>query len=211
MEYQVKKYSKINYLENKYNKKIKKYDFRNKEKRGWSLTSKITFEDNTIKYINSDFDPYYDNFLNCNIYRESCYNCKFCNIKRCSDITLADYWGILSIHNEFYNEKGVSLILINTKRGADLFNKLNNIEKIKTNLNYAKLKNKNLIMSSNRPKKRNNIYDEIENKEYIKRKLKYRITLKKIMKIFISNNLKQKIKKYLNKRRKYDKSSSLCK
>lgn len=201
----------INYLENKYNKKIKKYDFRNKEKRGWSLTSKITFEDNTIKYINSDFDPYYDNFLNCNIYRESCYNCKFCNIKRCSDITLADYWGILSIHNEFYNEKGVSLILINTKRGADLFNKLNNIEKIKTNLNYAKLKNKNLIMSSNRPKKRNNIYDEIENKEYIKRKLKYRITLKKIMKIFISNNLKQKIKKYLNKRRKYDKSSSLCK
>lgn len=66
-------------------------------------------------------------------------------------------------------------------------------------------------MSSNRPKKRNNIYDEIENKEYIKRKLKYRITLKKIMKIFISNNLKQKIKKYLNKRRKYDKSSSLCK
>lgn len=182
-------------LEEKYQKKIKKYDFRNKDKKGWGLTAKVTFEDGKSKYINSDFDSYYSNFLDCNTYRESCYNCKFTTTNRNTDITLADYWGILSIHNDFYDEKGVSLILVNSKSGLDLLNNIaDNIELIETDLNYAITKNKNLIQPSVRPEKRNNIYKNIDNSSctnYIRDNLRYKITLKKVLKIFISNKLKK--------------------
>lgn len=182
-------------LEEKYQKKIKKYDFRNKDKKGWGLTAKVTFEDGKSKYINSDFDSYYSNFLDCNTYRESCYNCKFTTTNRNTDITLADYWGILSIHNDFYDEKGVSLILVNSKSGLYLLNNIaDNIELIETDLNYAITKNKNLIQPSVRPEKRNNIYKNIDNSSctnYIRDNLRYKITLKKVLKIFISNKLKK--------------------
>ncbi len=190
-----KKY--ICYLEKKYHKKIKKYDFRNKEKKGWGLTSKIIFEDDTCKYINSDFDPYYDNFLNATIYRESCYNCKFCNLKRCSDITLADYWGVLSFHPDFYDKDGVSLILVNTEKGENILKQLKTVEILKTDVEKAMLKNQNLKKPSNRPYIRDKIYDDIENDCYIKNNLKYKINLKKIIKPFIPTWLKKMIKKYV--------------
>ena len=187
----------LSYLENKYNKKIRNYDFRNKEKKGWGLTSKVIFEDNSIKYINSDFDPYYSNFLDCNTYRESCYNCKFASTTRSSDITLADYWGILSIHNSFYDKNGVSLILINSEKGNKYLDKIkNDISIIETDLNYAISKNKNLKQSSIRPNKRTEIYKNIDKEEdidYVKNNLTYKITLKKIIKILIPNKLKKSI------------------
>ncbi len=190
-----KKY--ILYLEKKYKKKIVKYDFRNKEKKGWGLTSKIVFDDGTKKYLNSDFDPYYDNFLKCNTYRESCYRCKYCTIKRYSDITLADYWGILSFHQDFYDKNGVSLILINTKKGQFIINQLKELEKIETNLEYAKTKNKNLITSSPRNSIRDEIYKDMDKETYINDKLKYKVSAKKIIKFFIPNDLKKIIKKII--------------
>ena len=192
-----KKY--LTYLEKKYHKTVKKFDFRNKGKKGWGLTAKVTFDDNSKKYINSDFDPYYSNFLNCNTYRESCYNCKFASTKREADITLADYWGILSIHNNFYDKKGVSLILINSQTGEETINKLkDNIYIQETDLNYAITKNKNLKESSRRPEKRNEIYQKIDDlpaEEFIKHSLTYKITPKKIIKVFIPNTLKKYIMK----------------
>ena len=187
----------LSYLENKYNKKIRNYDFRNKEKKGWGLISKVIFEDNSIKYINSDFDPYYSNFLDCNTYRESCYNCKFASTTRSSDITLADYWGILSIHNSFYDKNGVSLILINSEKGNKYLDKIkNDISIIETDLNYAISKNKNLKQSSIRPNKRTEIYKNIDKEEdidYVKNNLTYKVTLKKVIKILIPNKLKKSI------------------
>lgn len=190
----------LSYLENKYHKKIKKYDFRNKEKKGWGLTAKITFEDNSVKYLNSDFDSYYSNFLDCNTYRESCYNCKFANINRSSDITLADYWGILSIHNKFYDEQGVSLVLINTEKGERILSKVKDkIDLINTDLDYAISKNKNLKEPSQRPEKREKIYNQIDmipTTKFIKEKLNYKVTMKKIVKIFIPNKIKKHLMKF---------------
>lgn len=199
----LKKY--IKFLEEKYNKKVVNYDFRNKEKKGWGLTAKVTFEDGTFKYINSDFDSYYSNFLNCNTYRESCYNCKFAKKIRPSDITLADYWGVLSIHNEFYDKNGVSLILVNSAKGNKILKENEEfLEIIETNLDYASSRNKNLIAPSTRPEKRNYVYNEIDElspKVYFSKVLKYKVTPKKIVKILVPNELKRfitKIKGYKN-------------
>lgn len=179
----------LKYLSIKFNSKVKSYNFRSKNKYGWGLFTEVITQDNKKHYIKSDFDPYYSNFLNCNTYRECCYKCHYTNYNRVSNLTLADYWGVSSIHPDFYSEKGISLILVNDKKGEDILNKiLPNIEKMDTNLVYAASKNKNLIIPSHRPEVRDTIYNEIYSKEtskFIKENLKVKVTLKKLVKLCI--------------------------
>lgn len=59
-------------------------------------------------------------FLN-NLYlRPSCYDCKCKKVNRKSDITLADFWGIECVFPELEADKGVSLMMIHSKKGAEL-------------------------------------------------------------------------------------------
>ena len=53
--------------------------------------------------------------------REACYHCKFSSIKRTSDITIGDFWGIEKIDPNFANMKGTSVVLIHTQKGKKLF------------------------------------------------------------------------------------------
>ena len=53
--------------------------------------------------------------------RPSCYYCKFKKITRTGDITLADYWGIDKAIPGFNDNKGVSLVLVNTEKGQYIF------------------------------------------------------------------------------------------
>lgn len=192
-----KKYLK--YLENKYKSKIKSYEFRNKEKRGWGLTAKITTVDNKVRYIRSDNDPYYNNFLECNTYRNSCYKCHYTNFIRESNITLADYWGILSIHPNFYSEKGVSLIIVNDKRGKEIFDIVSKkIHYIETDLEKASRKNMNLKRPSIKKKRRKSIYDGLETKNetsFIKENLKIEFNLKNKIKSIVPYQVKLIVKK----------------
>ena len=77
---------------------------------------------NTINETNSRDSLYYRAFFEALIFREHCYTCEFARIERCSDITLGDFWG-LEKDSKFYDNKnkGVSLILVNTEKGKQLF------------------------------------------------------------------------------------------
>lgn len=59
------------------------------------------------------------------MFRHSCGKCHYANTKRPSDITIADFWGWektdLDINKD---DKGVSLILVNTEKGRELFDKI---------------------------------------------------------------------------------------
>lgn len=50
--------------------------------------------------------------------RRSCYQCRFTSYLRRSDITLADYWNIENAGLSIDYTNGVSLLLINTKKGS---------------------------------------------------------------------------------------------
>ncbi|QQO09565.1 Coenzyme F420 hydrogenase/dehydrogenase, beta subunit C-terminal domain [Breznakiella homolactica] len=66
-------------------------------------------------------DRFYTLFINGNaIVRPSCYRCPFADIKRTSDITMADYFGIEKSAPNFYDPLGVSLVLVNTPQGKNL-------------------------------------------------------------------------------------------
>lgn len=58
--------------------------------------------------------------------RPSCYKCPYMDISRPGDISLGDYWGIENIDKEFFDKKGVSLVLLNTAKGEKLFNNIVN-------------------------------------------------------------------------------------
>lgn len=72
-------------------------------------------------------DFYFYSFLNGLFYRESCYDCNFANSSRIGDITIGDFWG-LGKEKPFNHDTslGVSLCLINTDKGINIFNNIKN-------------------------------------------------------------------------------------
>ena len=63
-------------------------------------------------------------FLNNLILRPSCYACKAKAGRSGSDITIADFWGIGSYYPEMDDDKGTGLVLLNSKKGQNLFSSL---------------------------------------------------------------------------------------
>lgn len=57
------------------------------------------------------------------IARPSCHACPFCDVRRASDITIADYMGIEKYTPELYDAKGVSLVMANSPKGEYLLDR----------------------------------------------------------------------------------------
>lgn len=58
------------------------------------------------------------------MFRHSCGVCYYTNLHRPSDITLADFWGWENnVPGMNDDDKGVSLVLINTEKGRSIFEK----------------------------------------------------------------------------------------
>ena len=102
------------------------------------------------------------------MFRKSCGNCHFSNTKRPSDITIADFWGWEKTDPNFNaDNKGCSLVLVNTEKGRKLF------ESVKDRMNTipANLEDclqPNMMHSSEIHPKR----DRFE-AEYVKKGFKY--------------------------------------
>lgn len=117
----------VEFSEKKYKGKITEVNFRDKEY-GWN-THYETFVINDKKYKSNIYTKLF--YSHCML-RPSCHNCKYTNFDRVSDITIGDFWGIDKCIPEFDDNKGVSLIIVNTNKGIEKFNK------IKSELEYMK-------------------------------------------------------------------------
>lgn len=113
---------------------ITRIDFRDKMLNGWKrysfvIHAKSNPKENSILLFHSHQDnPFMSGFL-ANIYlRPSCYHCKCKNGVSHSDLTIADFWGINVLIPDFDDDKGVSLLLINTPKGKDFLRQLENLE-----------------------------------------------------------------------------------
>lgn len=118
----------VHHLEGKYRGKISKFQFRDKTK-GWEdffVRTELKRKRRTVtKTEHWHFSAFYVHFLKADMYRENCYSCKYAKERRCSDITLGDYWGIRKEHPELFVEErwwnrlydGISCVLINSDRG----------------------------------------------------------------------------------------------
>lgn len=127
----------LNYLEKKNGSSICEVNFRDKQKFGWTA-HKETFEFTDRYNASKNYSCYTYLFYQHIMFRHSCGNCHFCNTIRPSDMTIADFWGWEKTDPNFNkDDKGVSLALINTPKGSELFEKI----KEKVELREAKIEN----------------------------------------------------------------------
>jgi len=106
---------------------IASFEFRNKKK-GWKhFGIKKTWKDASASFESMYEDPFMASFLRNYCLRGSCYGCKFTTTTRQGDITIADYWGVATKYPEYDREdRGTSLLLINTTKGQNLLRKCEN-------------------------------------------------------------------------------------
>ena len=104
--------------------KTRRTFFRHK-KNGWK-TFCVQFEfSNCTQYVQTlSEDLYMKAFLKDLCLRPSCYACGTKGHARSSDITLADFWGVWNIAPEMDDDKGTSLVLINSPKGKVLFEEI---------------------------------------------------------------------------------------
>lgn len=111
-------------IEGKEGKKVSGIGFRDKSD-GWKASSyrtRVDFADGSSKVFRKDENAFIDGFLLYNMYmRQSCADCDFKGIPRPGDITLGDFWGADSRYDD---DRGTSLITINTARGMELFSRI---------------------------------------------------------------------------------------
>ena len=65
-------------------------------------------------------DAFMKLFLTDLILRPSCYQCPARGGKSQSDLTIADFWGIENIIPEYYDERGVGLLMVNSPKGLKM-------------------------------------------------------------------------------------------
>lgn len=166
-------------------KKITNATFRDKEL-GWAPHFESVWVDD--KKITSK--TYASLFYKNDILRPSCYECKYTNINRPADFTLADFWGVDKQLEKFNDNKGVSLLLVNSEKGVTLF------DFVKSNSDYREVKienctnaNPNLRRTTDKPLDRDVFWAMYYNKGFDKTLKTYK------RKIFLG-----KIKKKLIKR-----------
>jgi len=95
-------------------------NFRSKTS-GWAnYQLQIRFENGTTYEKDRQTDPFMRAFLKNAILRPSCHQCASKGAQRASDLTLADFWGVTRCIPELDAYDGVSLVLINTPKGAAL-------------------------------------------------------------------------------------------
>jgi acetyltransferase-like isoleucine patch superfamily enzyme/coenzyme F420-reducing hydrogenase beta subunit len=112
-------------LERQYGAKATKIKFKNK-KWGWhNFSLRVNFE-NGKEYCKDRYhDLFFIGYLQAgNFTRPSCYECHFKGFPQKADITLADFWGIEKIDKTLDQDKGTSLVMVNSDKGQALFDSI---------------------------------------------------------------------------------------
>jgi len=95
--------------------------FRSK-KEGWNKYGLQIVYENGAETLNMHReDDYMKAFLRNASLRPSCYACKFARVKRDSDISLGDFWGVEHILPGLSDDQGVSFVMLNSAKGRELF------------------------------------------------------------------------------------------
>lgn len=158
------------YLE--YKKKInnenpQEINFRRKDILGWNQYQMSFIYSDSEENINHNDDPYMNMFLKDLDLRESCYACNFKKRKRNSDITIADFWGINNVRPEMNDEKGTSAILVNSKKGIELFENIkNDIVFTEEKIEDIEIYNPCFIRSTPYNEKREEFFEDLEKNDF---------------------------------------------
>lgn len=147
-------------------KNISSINFRDKCS-GWKRYSVTIKDDNNV----SESTPFNQNsymqlFLRDYILRPSCYNCSFKNGANISDVTLGDFWGVNDIHPEWDDDKGLSVCLANSTKGAEILSRLDSTVVNPLPLQDCLHKNPSYYHSAQEPLDRPSFWNSFEENGY---------------------------------------------
>jgi coenzyme F420-reducing hydrogenase beta subunit len=113
-------YDYLVYVSRKFRSEITAVSFREKVV-GWHRPVFCVTLQNSQKRILFNDDQYCRLFGEHLVLRPSCHKCQFTNFNRPSDITMGDFWSIPEFNRKFDDDKGTSLVLVNTEKGRRVF------------------------------------------------------------------------------------------
>ena len=158
----------IQELEGKNGSKVIEVCFREKKLEGWKRSNlKVEFEDGQIYREILKENVFMRGFNNGLFNRPSCADCSYKDFKGCSDITIADYWGIEKVAEDFADNLGVSLVFVNSKIGGKLFDDVKiDLEYIETKVEDSILKNPYIVTSSPAHKNRKEFFENVDSEVF---------------------------------------------
>jgi hypothetical protein len=93
------------------------YQFRSKD-RGWhGHLEKASFEDGSSDSSSLYSQVFRDLFYSHLMLRPGCHECRYCSLARPSDLTIADFWGVERAMPDLDDNKGTSMVLVNSAKG----------------------------------------------------------------------------------------------
>lgn len=181
----------LSYIREKMQEDIEKINFRDKTKKGWTQYEIMISGKQKVESTNVQNNLFMQAFLRNTCLRDSCYQCKFKKLRKESDITLGDFWGVDQVAPEMYDNKGTSLVIINTKKGEQLFEEiLNQINYKEVAIKDAIKYNPSIVIPSKMDKKQNQFYENLD-----------KVSFEKLVKKYThkSNRIVQKFERLLKK------------
>ncbi len=140
------------------------FKFRDKGN-GWNRSSISYIKNDKKRVVEFLDDPLMYLYLRNYILRKSCYHCKFKGLENIeSDLILGDYWGIHLCHPDFFDKKGISSVIVNSKKGKKLMNMsqfFDQCEVLESKLEYVYEHNPMILKSVEFPKERHVIFEQL--------------------------------------------------
>ena len=114
----------LRYRENRAGASARRTFFRHKYY-GWKMYAVLFEFSNSTAYKQILYkDLFMQMFLQNICLRPACYVCPFKGLHQLADISLADFWGANTICPEMDDDKGLSLVLVHTPKGNELFQEI---------------------------------------------------------------------------------------
>ena len=178
----------IDYLEKKYDANVQEVNFRSK-RHGWNKFGLTVKGDRIEQYKSLSYDPYMKMFLRDYCLRPSCYDCNAKKIESMADLTIADFWGVNNVVSEFNDDTGVSLVLLQSRKGINIFNEVKNqTEYCEVDFDKAIKCNPAYAVSAKRPTQRDTFFIDMN-------VLNFRALEKK----YVKDSFKRKCKKIIKR------------
>lgn len=119
----------LRHMEEKYGGKVEAVDFRDKGRFGWQAHHESVFLNGEVRST----ETFKNLFFAHHALRASCAKCPYKSTYRAGDVSIADFWGIDEAVPGFNDDRGVSLVLVNSLAGERAF------EAARANLNTVQV------------------------------------------------------------------------
>lgn len=112
-------------------------------------------------------DTFLRGFLSELYNRPSCHDCKCRELKSGSDLTIADYWRVHEKFPEMDDDRGASLVLVNTSKGETIWSNISNIADVSlSDFADAIRTNPAIVRSSPSNRNRGRFFKDLDKKDF---------------------------------------------